>query len=153
MYLLDANHCGRHLAGDPRMLQRFTELGSMAIATCAIVAGELIFMAEKSERRHANLQLIYGFLQDIAVYPIDQETAVPYGELKAALLLHFGPKERAKRRQYTIERLGFTENDLWIAALARQHDLIVVSADRDFVRMAEETDLAVEAWWHPDTSR
>lgn len=69
-----------------------------------------------------------------------------YGQLKALILNHFGPKEKAKRRSMTTIKLGFTENDLWIAAAAKRHGLIVVSADRDFERIKAVEDLAVESW-------
>ena len=80
------------------------------------------------------------------IYPIDKETADTYGRLKSAIIDHFGPKERARRRKATTEKLSFQENDLWIAALAIRHQLIVVSTDSDFQRIKEVWDLPVETW-------
>ncbi|WP_373270749.1 PIN domain-containing protein [Nostoc sp. T09] len=42
--------------------------------------------------------------------------------------------------------LGFDENDLWIAAVALQYSLIVVSADSDFQRIQQVRKLSVESW-------
>lgn len=42
--------------------------------------------------------------------------------------------------------LGFDENDLWIAAIAYQHNLIVVSADSDFQRIQQVKTLSVDSW-------
>ena len=43
--------------------------------------------------------------------------------------------------------LGFDENDLWIAAVALQNDLIVVSSDSDFQRIKQvENKLTIESW-------
>ncbi len=37
-------------------------------------------------------------------------------------------------------------NDLWIAATAIQHRLILVTADRDFERIQQITNLQFESW-------
>lgn len=42
--------------------------------------------------------------------------------------------------------MGFRDNDLWIAAVAIQHDLIIVSADSDFQRLKLIEDLKIECW-------
>ncbi|MEK7398749.1 MAG: PIN domain-containing protein [Candidatus Poribacteria bacterium] len=70
-----------------------------------------------------------------------------YGEIKIAVINHFGPHEKAKRRKIEIDRLGFKENDLWIAAVAKQHGLVIVSADSDFQRMKEAYYLDVTTWY------
>ncbi|MGI8552253.1 MAG: type II toxin-antitoxin system VapC family toxin [Dehalococcoidia bacterium] len=67
--------------------------------------------------------------------------------LKARIFDRFGPQERAKRRRLTAERLGYSDNDIWIAATVLHGGLIVVSADSDFRRMQEVTDLTIENWW------
>ena len=92
-----------------------------------------------------------GFLNDINVYQIDQETADIYGKIKATVFNHFGPKEKARRRQFAKKGLGIGENDLWIAAIAKRHGLIVVSSDGDFDRIREVEDLPVEKWWLPSS--
>ena len=43
-------------------------------------------------------------------------------------------------------RLGFTDNDLWIAASAVERQAILVSEDPDFRRMAALESLNVESW-------
>ena len=77
---------------------------------------------------------------------MDEQTAQTYGQLKADLFDHFGPKERAARRRFTLASLGFTDNDLWIAATALQHGIIVVSSDSDFARVQEVRPLSLESW-------
>jgi len=149
MYLLDTNHCSRIVSSDPKLLRAVSEHEGEIIATCAIVSGELVFMAMRSERRESNLAKVERMLERIRIYPVDDPVAEHYGRLKHALQEHFGPRDRARRRAVRIEKLGFSENDLWIAAVAQTHGLTVVSADSDFRRMAEAVDLSVESWIAP----
>ena len=101
-YLLDTNHCSRVLENDPAVLQRLAALGNATVATCAIVRGELIFMAEFSQQRAVNLHRVEALLSSITVYPVDEEVADWYGSLKARLLDRFGPKAKTKRRKTTL---------------------------------------------------
>lgn len=146
MYLLDTNYCSKVILGDAEAITQLRSIDADELATSAVIRGELIYMAEKSERRVPNLQLVYAFLQRFQRFTVDEETGDIYGSLKAALFRHFGPRDKSKRRRATIEQLGFSDNDLWIAATAIQHDLTVVSADSDFRRMQEVQAFPLEAW-------
>lgn len=150
MYLLDTNHCSRLIDGDTRIRNRIVALGEASVATSVIVQGELVYMAEKSERRLHNLSVVRAFLHDIRLYYVDEGAADAYGELKAALIQHFGPRDRSKRHKMRLERIGIGENDLWMAAIAVRHHLTVVSSDSDFVRIREVIPLSVEDWHTPD---
>lgn len=127
-------------------MRRLHELGDSIVATCVIVRGELAFMVEKSDRREHNRRLLHSFLQDIRVYEVDSETADIYGRLKVAILDRYGPKEKAKRRRARVDKLGVSENDLWIAAIAKRFGLTVVSTDDDFQRIQEADSLDLETW-------
>ena len=72
-----------------------------------------------------------------------------YGELKADLLSHYGPKSGKKARSVKIGDIGFTDNDVWIAAAALSHDAVVVSADSDFQRMLPVRAFRIESWYDP----
>ena|SRR5438105_2712119 len=148
-YLLDTNHCSRLLDGHPAVVEQLGRLGGSVVVTCVIVQGELIFMAHRSEQRAVNEARVREFLEGLRVYAVDGAVADVYGELKAAIIGHFGPRKKAQRRRIKIEEIGFQENDLWIAAIAKRYGFIVVSADSDFERMAEVGDLSVEKWWSP----
>ena len=147
MYLLDTTHCIKILSGDKKLERKFEALGNAHIATCVTVVGELVYGAHKSDRAGENLRAITELLRDMhAVYGIEVKTAEIYGRLKAGVLDHFGPKDRAQRRIVRTEKLGFRENDLWIASIAKQYDLTVVSADSDFQRLQPILGLKVETW-------
>ena len=94
----------------------------------SIVLGELIHGAEASNRRVANLTEVEDFTASVTVLPCDAVTAAHYGEIKAAL--------RAKGRP-------LPDNDVWIAATARQHLLIVATRDAHF---NEIPGLATLSW-------
>ncbi len=150
MYLLDTNHCSRLLQGHSWLRQKLTTVDNTLVATCVIVRGELVFMARRSERQAENLRSVEAFLKKTRVYAVDSQVADIYGQIKAAILAHFGPKEKAKQRKAKLERLGFSDNDLWIAAIAKRYGLTIVSADSDFERIKEVEDVTVEAWWRPE---
>lgn len=71
MYLLDTNHCSRIIFGDVHLCQRISQVGESLISTNIIVAGELMFMAYKSDFQSANLDKVISFLDDINLYLIN----------------------------------------------------------------------------------
>ena len=147
MYLLDTNHCSFAIQGQSNILSRLAAIGQSQIATCVIVQAELIYMAENSQKREANLIRIRTFLENISIYEINSVTAEIYGQFQAELMQKFGPKEKKKRRKTRTIDLGFSQHDLWIAAIAIQHELVIVSTDSDFQRMQTVRDLSVESWY------
>src|SRR5688572_2504239 len=122
---------------DPRVIDRWQGQNQGVTTTCVIVQAELLFMAFRSERVEPNLRLVRAFLDGIRILGIDGGVAESYGRLKAALLHHYGPRERGRQRRATIESLGFQENDLWIAAIAHRFGQTLVTQDRDFARIAQ----------------
>jgi len=67
-------------------------------------------------------------------------------DLNARILMKLGPKDRSRRRALDLTKLGFTDNDLWIAASALERNAVVVSEDADFQRIAALEQLGVENW-------
>ncbi|WP_058999766.1 type II toxin-antitoxin system VapC family toxin [Leptolyngbya sp. NIES-2104] len=149
MYLLDTNHCSFILRREPSVIQRLDELGFVQIMTSVITQGELIYMAENSERREYNLGCVDAFLETIRVFNIDGATSKIYGRLKADLINQFASKEKRQRRRTKITDIGFDDNDVWIAAVALQHNLTIVSSDSDFQRLQSMCGLSLEVWYQP----
>ncbi|CDM92679.1 MAG: type II toxin-antitoxin system VapC family toxin [Limnospira sp. PMC 1291.21] len=149
MYLLDTNHCSYLIKKEATVWEKALAIGTENLATCVIVQGELILMAEKSAQKTQNLANVNDFLQYLRIYLTDETTAVIYGQIKAALFDQFAPKEKSQRRKTKIRDIGFDDNDLWIASIAWQHNLILVSADSDFQRIQTVRDLTVESWYRP----
>jgi len=124
--LLDTNIVIGLFAGDSCILSHLSERDSIFIPS--IVLGELYFGAYKSARPDDNVRRIDEFLLASAILSCDATTAAHYGKIKKILC------ERGR---------PLPENDIWIAALARQHNLSVVSRDRHF---KEIEGLSIETW-------
>ena len=92
------------------------------------VLGELYFGAENSQRKAYHLSEIIKFLQIVVVLDTDAQTAQVYGKIKAFL----------KKKGTPIP-----ENDIWIAALAQQHQLPLVTQDQHFNHV---NDLQILSW-------
>ncbi|MEH1967880.1 type II toxin-antitoxin system VapC family toxin [Nostoc sp.] len=146
MYLLDTNHCSRIIFGETNIIRRLQEHIGLGVATSVIVQGELLYMVQKSSQQAANLRFVRTFLQTIDLYPISGGVADVYGSLKGEIVKNFGPKDKAKRRKFTVQDLGFSDNDLWIASTALHYNLTVVSGDSDFQRIQQVQALALESW-------
>lgn len=113
--LLDTSVVVDLFANDPAAQSAVAAAGEVFVPS--IVLGELFFGAEKSPRRAATLAQLEAFAAATAVLVCDTETARYYGTIKNAL--------RAKGRP-------LPENDIWIAAVARQHGLTLATRDAHF---------------------
>jgi tRNA(fMet)-specific endonuclease VapC len=92
-----------------------------------VVLGELPYGALRAQRREAQLSLIRDFLQTAILLLPDQSTTERYGQVKAELA--------------GIGKL-IPDNDIWIAATARQLDLPLVTRDAHFSVVPRLTTLA-----------
>lgn len=147
MFLLDTTYCSKVIQGDSQVCDKVRQLGDSYVCTCAIVAGELYFMAHHSVRCDENNAAIRQFLAQMDVHPVDDGAAAAYGVLKEALFRRFGPKVNAKRQKVRLHQLGFSENDVWIAAVAKCRKLTVASADTDFDRIQEaDGEVKTQRW-------
>ena len=88
----------------------------------------MYYGAEKSAHSVANITRLDEFAAASALLSVDGETARQYGRIKNAL--------RAKGRP-------LPENDIWIAAIAGQHALTLITRDSHFL---EIDGLAIEHW-------
>jgi len=144
--LLDTNHCSYLINNNPQVVAIAQGYAQYPFGISIISYGELLYMTEKSERRDLNLQVVQAFLTEIDIYLLNEEIAEIYSQLKNRIFCQFAPKDKNKRRSTRIQDLGFEDNDLWIAATAIYHNLILVSADSDFSRMQEVYIFSVESW-------
>ncbi len=91
MYLLDTNHCSEIIKNNPDICLILDQRRERDSGISIIVYGELLYMAEKSEHKSHNRQLIHDFIEQIALYFIDENTCILYSQLKVALFEYFAP--------------------------------------------------------------
>jgi tRNA(fMet)-specific endonuclease VapC len=123
--LVDTNVVIAMFAGDPGIVNDLCNRA--AVFLCVPVLGELRYGAKASARVETNLARLDELARAIAVLPCDAGTAAAYAQVKFAL--------RKKGRP-------IPENDVWIAALARQHQLSLLTRDNHF-REIEGLDVEV----------
>jgi tRNA(fMet)-specific endonuclease VapC len=119
-FLLDTNIIVALLAGDGVIRKRLSAATEAAIPLPAL--GELYFGALKSARAAENLARIERLAAESIVLECDRSTAREYGLIKR-----------------TLRRMGspIPENDIWIAAIARQHAMVLVTRDSHFGHIRE----------------
>ena len=125
-YLLDTNIVIAFFSGESTVMDGFTQADEVLLPS--IVLGELVFGARKSNRASENLARIEDLSQQVVVLDCDSDTARQYGAIKHALRLKGHP---------------IPDNDIWIAAIARQYHLTLVTRDAHFT---EVDDLLSETW-------
>lgn len=123
--LLDTNIVIAFFAQEASILARIEHVNFLVPA---IVLGELYAGARKSARVAENMARIDAMIPVGIVLSCDRATAQEYGLIKQAL--------RAKGRP-------IPENDIWIAAIAQQYKLPLVTHDDHFTAV---DGLTVEKW-------
>lgn len=114
-FLLDTNVIIALFGEDPKIHELLT--GAEEVFIPAIAVGELYFGAYKSLKVEENLTLIDEFVLSSTVLACDTGAARRYGEIKNRL------KEKGQ---------PIPENDIWIAAIAQQYGLALVTRDVHF---------------------
>ena len=125
-YLLDTNIVIAIFAGDPNVLEPLIQSNEVFLPT--IVLGELYYGARKSTHVDSNISRIDEIAASSALLGCDIDTSRHYGRIKNLL--------RTKGRP-------IPENDIWIAAVAQQHGLTLVSRDAHFHQVDA---LLLEVW-------
>lgn len=125
-YLLDTNIIIAWLQGEIAIADKIEKAEEVHIPI--IVVGELYYGATFSTQVKKNIQEIEKVTRNYSVLLVDEETAINYGKIKTALRQIGKP---------------IPENDIWIAAIARRHELIVVTRDNHFKKI---NSISLESW-------
>ena len=125
-FILDTNIVIAIFNGETSIKEHLLKADEVFISST--VLGELFFGAFKSKRSKTNLKRISDFADSISILMCDKDTAYQCGIVKNKLLDKGKP---------------IPENDIWIAAVAMQNDLILVTHDGHF---GEIEELKSEKW-------
>lgn len=125
-FLLDTNIIIALFADEVAVAERVEALPQVFVPVIAV--GELLYGAAKSARSLENERRVLDFSQSVSLLDVSRSTAQAYASIKNSL--------RRKGRP-------IPENDIWIAAIAKEHGLTVVTRDPHF---AEVDGLTVETW-------
>ena len=113
--ILDTNALSAAADDDPAVIANLARADQVAIP--AIVLGEYRYGIAQSRNRTAYANWLKGLLNDCLVLDINEPTTHRYAEITLEL--------RQKGRPIPT-------NDIWIAALCRQHSFPLLSRDRHF---------------------
>jgi tRNA(fMet)-specific endonuclease VapC len=128
-YMLDTDICIHVIKERPERLRQKFERHAEQISISGIVLAELLYGAEKSMHRIANLHTVANFAARLEIVPFGQDAAAHYGQIRSDL----------EQRGVVVGAY-----DMLIAAHARSEGLIVVTRNRrEFDRIA---GLRVESW-------
>lgn len=114
-YLLDSNIIIDLFRGDKKVVSIVQKIETVYIPV--IVIGELFFGANKSNRTTTRITEIKQFEEEVIILDITRSTAQIYGEIKDQL------RQKGK---------PIPENDIWIAAIAKEHQLTLLTKDKHF---------------------
>jgi tRNA(fMet)-specific endonuclease VapC len=113
--ILDTNGLSAMADGDPKLQPILTRTTDLAIPV--IVLGEYLYGIAQSRNRARSEKWLTDVVTGSRVLRIDAATAVEYAGIRGGL----------RRKGQPIPG-----NDVWIAALARQHSMAVLSRDEHF---------------------
>lgn len=118
-FLVDTNHASRLMERNERILQRIrqAEAGGDSFGVSMTIVAELYYAVFASQKREQNLKRLSKLLETLHVFAFDQVAAEEFGRIQA----------EQKRKGRPIPPL-----DAQIAAVARIHNLTVLTADRHF---------------------
>jgi predicted nucleic acid-binding protein len=113
--ILDTNALSAYLDREPEAVEIVSQAGMLAIPV--VVAGEFAFGIAQSRHREAYERALQRMLDRCTVLDVGIETARHYAAIRLELKVAGKP---------------IPANDVWIAALSRQHAIPVMSRDSHF---------------------
>lgn len=117
-FLLDTNIIIGLFARDKKIINRLLKVESVFIPS--IVIGELFYGAYNSKKTKDNVEKINRLYRESNVLDITAITGDYYGQIKKDLKTRGTP---------------LPENDIWIASIAQQYGLTLVTRDKHFERI------------------
>lgn len=124
--LLDTNIVIALLNGDKTIPSKLDAAETVGISVTVI--GELLYGAKRSQQAKRNIEKIKKFINRCSVLSVDEDTTERYSTIKAFLMKKGCP---------------LPENDIWIAAIAQQHGVTLITRDEHFNAIP---GIVIERW-------
>lgn len=124
--LVDTSVAVDYMRGNSAAVRVMNAASRLYAASVAL--GELLHGADRSSRRAESMAQVGRFVDQVEILAVDETTAHHYSDIRTALV----KKGRL-----------IPDNDIWIAAVGRQHQLTVVTRDSHFT---EVPGLALLSW-------
>lgn len=114
-YIFDTNIIIGFLKNERAIVEKI--INEEVINIPVITVGEMLFGANKSDNSEKNLSLYKDFFKCCEIFEITERTSEYYADIK-----------------YFLKKSGkpIPENDLWIAAIAKEHDFTLITRDKHF---------------------
>ncbi|MCD4819217.1 MAG: type II toxin-antitoxin system VapC family toxin [Candidatus Cloacimonetes bacterium] len=112
-YLIDTNILIAFFKNDQNILKNIDKLTNLNISVISI--GELLYGAKNSKFSQKNYDTYQQFFQMCKIFDINKYTAQSYARIRKEL------KDIGK---------PIPENDIWIAAIAKENDFTIVTRDK-----------------------
>ena len=116
--MLDSCAVIAHFKHDESVLKILQQTEGLYLSLTAY--GELYYGALKATKRQKRLEELNEFMQIVTLFSPNRYTAQIYGDIRLALALKGQP---------------IPENDLWIAATAKQYTMPLLTRDAHFERI------------------
>jgi tRNA(fMet)-specific endonuclease VapC len=113
--LLDTNAISALAAGDETLVEAIVRAPRLCVAIISV--GEYVYGLAQSKHQSELSEWLEAFLQRAEILSIGRETLPHYAEV---------------RRQLKNDGTPIPANDCWIAAIAKEHRLAIVSRDKHF---------------------
>lgn len=151
-YLIDTNHVGALAHQEPKvMARRNTIPPEHLVRVCTITLGEieagnLITTTTNQLKRDAFLAYVY---EEFLPYAIEVRTTTRtyYAQIIERILKNYPKSTPDKKTERHLVELGVDINDVWIAAVALEHGLVLVTNDgMKHIKGVIEPDLEFDDW-------
>jgi tRNA(fMet)-specific endonuclease VapC len=163
-YLLDTNivsHFARLKMGvsdneTKKIQNNISKINSEAkIIFCAINVGEIEYGYHVAPKQiKEDIKSISEYIKQYEILSIDHRIAREcYAEIRAALFEKYCPKSEKKKRRLaelkdpiTDKSIQVQENDVWICAIAKYYNLILITADKMKAIKSVVEDIDIDNW-------
>jgi tRNA(fMet)-specific endonuclease VapC len=150
-YLLDTNHVSAWKSKHPKFIERVRSLAATDLPrVCAITLGEIEAgnqmtitnnQAARDEFNAFVVSTLHPFALDVTL-----TTRTYYGNLMGRIWKAHPPANSKTKTEAHLAALGVDINDVWIAAVAWEHGMVLLTGDSMSVIKQVLPEVAFENW-------